>query len=471
MPYDPMQAAYAKADIARQTATGISSQLMDFAEKIPEIIKRKNIDKEIRDLYGQSLHNFATELIKIDPSLENNIMKGIIEGRKIIKKPMQGLSSEQNIKSLVSSAEKADKYLDKKATEQEATGFVGRMQEPIEQRQIQPAEGPPTPGGEFPMEEQVTRVPISSEKYRSELSQLSPEARKQIPETLGKQVETTEQIFQQPLKTFEEERDKQIKETNAEIKMMTGIDKLGAYDTAIIGSKRAVGTLQTKKKTLDQLVKTVVKAGSLSPTQVGSGEKNKLDLETERIAEELGIPLQLADDDKFLARMNSEIERLIGIEEEKQAKYDQNKKDLNLRLKEEAKKKRAPRPAAETPEWKLGKELQQAVDRMAKIQFPNLYKVIEGEYGVEVMKQTSGIADAARAILQDPNKRIALAYAFPEEVGAIAQAKGAPRPSNEEIQAVLSEMQQLQDKVYGVIQGVGQPTTQPAKNPLGIRLD
>lgn len=469
MPYDPMQAAYAKADIARQTATGISSQLMDFAEKIPEIIKRKNIDKEIRDLYGQSLHNFATELIKIDPSLENNIMKGIIEGRKIIKKPMQGLSSEQNIKSLVSSAEKADKYLDKKATEQEATGFVGRMQEPIEQRQIQPAEGPPTPGGEFPMEEQVTRVPISSEKYRSELSQLSPEARKQIPETLGKQVETTEQIFQQPLKTFEEDREQSKKDRESNIKTMTGVSKEAGFHTAILESQNAVESLKTKKKTLGELSKTVMKANNLDPRQIESGKQTDLQLQIERVASELGIPQQFADDTEFLGRMNAEIDRLINKEEDQQKAWDTALKDWQKRMKEEAARKRAPRPAAETPGWKLGKELQQAVDRMAKIQFPNLYKVIEGEYGVEVMKNASGIADAARAITRDPKKRVALAYAYPDETGKIAVAGNVPKPSDEEIQAVLQEMEDLQNQAYGYIPGYGeQPASPTAQRGSGF---
>jgi len=473
--YDPMQAAYAKANIIGGTASGISSNLIDFAQKIPEIVKRKNIDKEVNDLYGQSLYQFADDVKNSDPSLEGNFLKAMVQAKRFIKKPMQGLSPEQNIKLLLGSAERADKYLEGLATKSEAAGFTGKMQQPItEQRQVQ-AEGPPIPAqaaperaGEVPMEMQEQRRPIRGEEYQREFAQLSPAAQEMVPETLGKQVESTEQVFQQPLKMYEEQREQENKQREKNIRTMTGVSKESGFHTAIIESQNAVEGLRTKKRTLDNLTKTVIKTQNLDPRQIESGKQTDLMLEIERIATELDIPQQLADDPEFLGRMNTEIDRLINKEEQQQSSWDTALTEWQKRMKEEDARKRAPRQPTVTPDWKLGKELQAAVKNMAKQQFPNLYKVIEGEYGVEVMKQTSGIADAARAILRDPQKRIALAYAFPEEVGAVAQAKGAPKPPDEEIQAVLSEMQQLQDQVYGVIQGTGQPAATPTEDPLGL---
>ena len=459
MTYDPMQYATARAGIVGQTAGSIRQDVVNAASKISEIVKQKNIDKKIQALYVNELKNFADEAYRIDSSKPRESY--VIQGRKIYKPPMKELGAEDNLKMLLRGDLPAQKYLDNLQTKADASTFMDKAEQPISETRQTQAEGPPVQqgerAGEVPMEEKTVQRPMRGAEYEKGFEGLTPEAREMVPESVGERVKSTEEIFQQPLKTFEEERNKEIKERDTNIKTMTGISKEAGFNTAIIESKNSAEGLKTKKKSLNDLVKAVTKANNIGPKQIASGKQTDMQLEIERMASELKIPEQLATDIDFLGRMDAEIDRLIREEEGQQETWETAKTDWEKRLKEEARRKATPKPPQATPDWKLGKELQSALEKMAKQQFPNLFKVIEGEYGIDVMKQTSGIAEAARAILRDPQKRIALAYAFPEEVGSIARAKGAPKPSDATIQAVLSEMQSLQDSVYGAIQGTPSP--------------
>jgi hypothetical protein len=463
MAYDPTQFAIAKANVRGSTVQNIGNAVINSVDNINKIVQMKNANKKVQDAYLKTLYGFITEAQKVDPKLSR--VDALIAGRKIYKRPVSEFDAETNLKNLVAGDIEADRYFERlqegmkrrkvEGFKKEASTFTQQAQQPItEQRQIQ-AEGPFIPGaegaaGEVPMEQQEFQRPMRQEEYQQGFNQLSPEARTLVPEGLREQTGAVEQTYQQPMKTFEAERDKMIKAKNETIKTMGNLDKGTGIHTAIIESQDTVEGLNTKKKSLDELVKLVTKANNLPPRQI-QDKGNELQMEIDDIASQLNIPAQLSSNPEFLGRMQDDIDRLIAKEKQQQSVWDTELKDLRKRQEMEEQRKRTPRPPTTTPDWRLGKELQTAIKDMTKQQFPDLYKVVNGEYGVETMKKMSGVAEAARAIMRDPQKRIALAYAFPEEVGAIAQAKGAPRPPDAQIQAVLSEMQQLQNKVYGII--------------------
>jgi len=451
MPYDPYQFSVARANVIGGMTSGIEKAVVDTASKIAEISKQKGINEKINGLYKETVNRFVTEMKEADPSISDE--KARITAMKKLPSPMEGMSSEDNLKNLLAASLSADKYIEELQKKTKATQFTKAAEQPVsETRQIQ-AEGPPIQQGErvgeVPMEQQTIQRPMRYEEYEKGYEALEPETRKMIPESVGARVKTTESVYQQPLKTFETEREASVKERENNIKTMSGIDKGAGFHTAIIESQKAVDKLKSKKSTLEDLIKTVSKSEGLSMKQIEQGKQKDLEMEIDQISQELNIPQQLAHNDEFLGRMKEDIDRLVAKEEDWQKGWETAYDEMKKREEMNARRKGAPTP---TPDWKLGKELQNALEKMAKQQFPNLFKVIEGEYGIDVLKQTSGIAEAARAILRDPQKRIALAYAFPEEVGAIARAKGAPRPSDAEIQSVLNEMQQLQNQVYGVIE-------------------
>lgn len=476
MTYSPTQFGIAKAGIIGRTTENIGSAVINSIDNISKIVKQKKANEKVQEAYLKTLHSFVIEAQQANPTLKRG--QAMIAGRKIYKRPVAEFDAETNLKNLVAADVAADNYLEKQkteATQQQATDFTKSIDQPVEgSRQIR-SEGPPIQegerAGEVPTETEQFQRPMRSEEFQKGLGELPLDARKQVPEDLGARVASTEQTFQQPLKTFEDQRDKDTKARNENIKTMGVLDKGTGINTAIIESGSTVEGLNTKKKSLNELIKTVAKSNNLAPKQIES-KGTEMQGEIEELASQLNIPAQLASNPEFLGRMQDDIDRLIQKEQQQQKTWDVELKDLRKRQEAESLRKRTPKPPAATPDWRLGKELQAGLKDMTKQQFPNLYKVIEGEYGVEVMKQTSGIAEAARAIIRDPRKRIALAYAFPDEVGAIAQAKGAQRPPEEEIQSVLAEMKGLQDKVYGVINSTSEasPVTDP-KNRLGIRLD
>lgn len=474
MTYDPLRYSAARSQGRSQVSNTVTSTLSNAINSIDQLVKRKDAEKQLKIAYDQSIASFVNQAKEIDPMISDTSAK--ILAMKAIRPPVGALDVKTNFQNLLAADAPAQKLLDQlkdKKHRGEAQTFTQSVNKPIEETSQVRAEGPPVPSpteegppafsldriGEVPMERQTTSRPMRESEFESGFRQLSPEAQKYVPEGLGSQISGTEQIFQQPLKTFEGQRSSQLKEREGNIKTMTGIDKDAGYRTAIIESKDTVESLNTKKKTLGSLIKTVTKMNNLPPRQTGD-KGTAMQSEIDDLATQLDIPAELANNPEFLGRVESEIDRLIDKETQQQEQWNISLTDYKKRQANEAARKRTPRPATATPDWKLGKELQTALKDMTKQQFPNLYKVIEGEYGIEVMKQTSGIADAARAIMSNPKKRIALAYAFPEEVGSIAQAKGSPRPSDTEIQSVLSEMQRLQDQVYGVIQGTSSiPTT------------
>ena len=492
MAYDPTQFAIAKANVRGSTVQNIGNAVINSVDSINKIVQMKDANKKVQEAYLKTLYGFIAEAQKVDPELSRN--EAMITGRKIYKRPVSEFDAETNLKNLVAGDIEADRYFKRlqedlkrrkvEGFKTEASTFTQQAQQPItEQRQIQ-AEGPPIQegprAGEVPMEQQETQRPMRQEEYQQRFNQLSPEARTLVPEGLREQTGAVEQTYQQPMKTFETERDKVIKEKNETIKTMGSLDKGTGIHTAIIESQDTVEGLNTKKKSLDELVKLVTKANNLLPRQI-QDKGNELQMEIDDIASQLNIPAQLSSNPEFLGRMKDDIDRLIAKEKQQQSIWDTELKDLRKREEMEARRKAAQRQPTATPDWRLGKELQTAIKDMTKQQFPDLYKVVNGEYGVETMKKMSGVAEAARAIMRDPQKRIALAYAFPEEVGAIAQAKGAPRPPDAQIQAVLSEMQQLQNKVYGIIKStppkndenlfgsVSGENVDP-NNPLGLRI-
>ena len=492
MAYDPMQVAIAKANVKGSTVQNIGNAIINSVDSINKIAQMKNANEKVQDAYLKTLYNFITEAQKVDPELSRS--DAMIAGRKIYKRPVSEFDAETNLKNLVAGDVAADKYFERlqedlkkrkvEGFKKEASTFTQQAQQPITgQRQIQ-AEGPPIQegprAGEVPIEQQEFQRPMRQEEYQQGFNQLSPEARTLVPEGLKEQTRAVEQTYQQPMKTFEAERDKTVKAKNETIKTMGTLDKGTGIHTAIIESQDTVEDLNTKKKSLNELVKLVTKKNHLPPRQI-QDKGNELQMKIDDIASQLNIPAQLSSNPEFLGRMKDDIDRLIAKEKKQQSTWDIELKDLRKRQEMEEQRKRTSRPPTTTPDWRLGKELQTAIKDMTKQQFPDLYKVVNGEYGVETMKKMSGVAEAARAIMRDPQKRIALAYAFPEEVGAIAQAKGAPRPPDAQIQAVLNEMQQLQNKVYGIIKStppkndedlfknVSRETIDP-NNPLGIKM-
>lgn len=471
MAYDPLQYGVARANILGGMASNIGNTIIKAARNIDTIVKQKDAQKKLQLAYQQTINSFVQQATTANPNMTPTQAK--IKAMSVYRQPSSTLDLKTNFENLIAADTNAQKVLEKIKAEGDKTKFKGqasefsqKMNQPIgESRQVR-AEGPPIPAapvqegppeyaperaGEVPMERQVSNRPVSTAEYEQQYEELDPEAQKYVPEDLKGRVSSVEQIYQQPLKQFEEQRTQKVKDREANIKTMSGIDKGAGFHTAIIESQYAVEELKTKQKTLDELIKMSSKAANLPPKQIAAGKGNEMNLEMEQLASELGVPAQLANDPEFLGRMRNEFDRLIAKENDQQEKWELARKEEQRRFDMEEKRKLAPKAPATTPDWKLGKELQTALKDMTKQQFPNLYKVMEGEYGIDVMKQVSGVAEAARAIMNDPAKRIALAYAFPEEVGAIAAAKGSPRPPDSEIQAVLSEMQSLQDKTYGVI--------------------
>ena len=337
MNYDPMQYATARAGVVGQTAAGIQTAVVDAASKISEIVKQKNIDEKIEVMYANELKNFADEAYEIDPSKSK--ASYTIQARKIYKPPMKELGAENNIKMLLSGDIPRQKYMDKLRTETEATGFIKKTGQPISgTRQIQ-AEGPPVQQGErvgeVPMEEQITQRPMRGAEYEKGFEGLTPEAREMVPESVGERVKSTEEIYREPMKIYKEQREQEKEDRNTKIKTMGGLDAAAGFNTGIVESQKSEANLNTKLKTTEELIKSVAKAEGMSPRQIGEGKQNTLNLEIEQIAEELGVPAQLANDTEFLGRMKTDLEQLIKNEKIEQDSLKKSKEALESKEQQE----------------------------------------------------------------------------------------------------------------------------------------
>lgn len=459
MNYNPLQYGIAQSNIVGSTLGSVKNAVVKAAGSIDKIVKQKDAQEKLNAAYKLTIQKFVEQAKEINPDISNPT--AILMARKAYREPTTAVDLKTNYQNLIASDITAQKILEKfeqetrdKKYQKQATSFAQKTNQPIEHTRQVKAEGPPIQqgerAGEFPMEEQTIQRPMRTSEYEQQYSQLPQQAREYVPEGTKERVSTVEQVFQQPLKTFEEQRDKMIKESDKRINTMGGLDKAAGIETAKIESNNAVEELNTKKKTVDELIKTVGKSNNLSPRQVES-QGQKLDVEIEELAADLNIPLQLSNNTEFLGRMKAAIDRLIDKESKFQNKMDMVLKDMKEREKMEARRKSSPPPRSGTDPWRLGKELQDALDQMSKALFPKLNKVMDGAYGIEVMKQASGLEEAARKITSDPRKRIALAYAYPDEVGSIAKAKGAVKPSDREIQAVMEEVRDIQNRVSGVV--------------------
>jgi hypothetical protein len=492
MNYNPLQYGAMRANIRGQTVSGIQSSVTRVAKGIENIVQRKDAEKQMQLIYQQALKNFVDQVKEINPDLSKGDAR--ILATRAYRPPVPQLGVETNLNNLVaadSTAQNLLKQLRDTVAQQEAKGFSQKMTQPVtESRQVQ-AEGPPIPPptgmgpsqvpqeriGEIPMERQISSRPVRSSEYEEQFQQLTPEAQKYVPESTKEQVTSAEQTYQQPLKTFEEERDKEIEERETNIKTMTGIDKSAGFYTAISESQHSVEGLNTKKKAVNDLAKINSKMDTLPPKQIENGRQTELQREADQIAEQLNIPAQLVFDPEFLGRMNAEIDRLIAKEQQQQKLWEISLKDLQKREDEKVRLKNIPKPKTATPvpAWKTEKELRLAIDDFAKKQFPSFFKVINGEYGIEMTKQLNGVANAGISITRDPKKRIALAYAFPEEFEELLRVNKAPRPSEDEIQSVRDELNNLQNQIYEVI-NTGSPSSSSSpssseNNPLGISMD
>jgi len=476
----PRQYAMARANVIGGMTADISKALTDVASRIPEFIRQKNINDKIDTTYKQILSDFETEVKAADPSIDKVKME--ILKRKYIPQPMEELGPEANLKNLLNSAPIAQKYVDNLKAESSASQFTSEMRQPITgTRQIQ-AEGPPIQGeraegppiqtgerfgevpmqagartGEVPMEEQRFSRPPRASEYEEGMAGLTPEAREMVPEGLGSQVKQTEEIFQNPMKIYEEQIDKKRKEQQSRIKTLASADKGAAIQAGIGDSKIIEKTLQAKQKTLNKLIDTVAKMAAenpeASPRQIVDGTESKLGIEVEALSQELGIPSNLATNTDFLGRMSDKINTLVQGEKEYQKNLDESYKLTQERLKEESRRKTAPKPPTSAAISNAEIKLQDAVDQKLKQSFPDLYNVIPGEYNVQTMKKVNGIVEAGRQIAENPNKRAALAYAY--NLGNTAQLAGIPRPSQQEIDAVQQELKALQDRMYGIINQPG----------------
>lgn len=463
--YDPLSYATAKANIIGNTISGVSNSVVKAASNIDQIIKRKDAKEQLQAAYQQSIETFIDEAVKIDPNLSRE--KARIKAVSVYRPPTDAVDLKTNYQNLIASDAGADKVLNKirdDVARTSAKDFTQQVRQPITETQQVRAEGPPIPGmseegppqydpariGEVPMEKQTSTRPMRTSEYEDQFQQLSPEAQGYVSKDLKSQISNTEQVFQQPLKTFEDQRNAQVKESNDNIRTMAGIDKDAGFRTAILESQNTVEGLKSKKQTLNSLVKTVNKADNLPAKQIET-KGNTLQNEINTLAEELNIPMELASDLKFLGRYESEIDRLIDKENDSQTKWETSRKQYLEDKKSEEARKNAPKTATPTPQWKLEKEFRLAVDDFAKKQFPSFFKVVDGEYGVETMKQLNGVASAGIAITRDPNKRAALAYAYPNEFGELLRLNNILKPDESEIQAVRNELENLQQQIYSVV--------------------
>jgi hypothetical protein len=110
MAYDPMQYAVAKAGVIGDTSNKIRSSVIGVAQRIPEIIKRKNIDTELKQAYLNTLETFADKVQEISP--ETSRESAMIAGMRFYRKPIDNVDAKTNIEAMLSGDQSADKYLD-----------------------------------------------------------------------------------------------------------------------------------------------------------------------------------------------------------------------------------------------------------------------------------------------------------------------------------------------------------------------
>jgi len=461
----PRQYAMARANVIGNMTQGISGAITDLATKIPEIVKQKRINEKITAAYGQIKDSFLQEM-KTKGGVDE--AKAIIQFRKVINPQLvmsKDLPAEARLTTLLKSAEPLQKLVDGFESKYSSKGFMEKAAAPIsETRQVQ-AEGPPVQqgerAGEVPMEQRTIQRPMRSEEYEKGMAGLPEQARGMVPESLGKQVQQTEEIFQNPMKTYEADRDKRVKERKTNVSTMGTLDKGAGIKTAIIESNSEVEALKSKQKSLGDLIKLVGKSENMQPKQIEGGKQTDLMIEAETLAEELGIPKQLTTNKDFLGRMDDQIDRLIQKENDQQKEWDTMYNELRKRESAESKRKNAPKPPASKHPVDIAAKYQASLKDLQKQMFPNEYKIMQGEYGVEAMKKGSAIISAVDSFLTDPENRRAFAYAFPDESGKIAPWAGVEKPDESKIEEVRGKMRTLQQQWYGLSSGTEGLTAMP----------
>lgn len=108
--YDPYQYSLARAQVVGNTVSGIERALVDTASKISLIAKQKDADKKIKGVYDNAVSRFVEEITTADPSISRE--KALITAMRRLPAPMSGLSTEDNLKNLLSASTAADKYLE-----------------------------------------------------------------------------------------------------------------------------------------------------------------------------------------------------------------------------------------------------------------------------------------------------------------------------------------------------------------------
>lgn len=111
MAYDPLNYGLARARIIGNTVGTIGSSIVDAANSIDKIVKQKNANEKVNEVYAKSLSSFADELMKVNPNIDKST--ATITAMKIYKKPVDELGPEANLKQLVASDVPAQSYLDK----------------------------------------------------------------------------------------------------------------------------------------------------------------------------------------------------------------------------------------------------------------------------------------------------------------------------------------------------------------------
>ena len=195
MPYDPYQFSVARANVIGGMTSGIEKAVVDTASKIAEISKQKGINEKINGLYKETVNRFVTEMKEADPSISDE--KARITAMRKLPSPMEGISSEDNLKNLLAASLSADKYIEelqktKKSelkTRQAATAAQSAVTGGREYGMPKQIEAP---GGEF--EEQNITETAPPARYQEEAMSTYGQmaAEEKVP------VQTTSELKEQP---------------------------------------------------------------------------------------------------------------------------------------------------------------------------------------------------------------------------------------------------------------------------------
>ena len=192
MTYDPMQYAKARADVAGGVAKGINDSIVSVAQKIPEIVKQKNIETKVLGAYIDTINGFADKVQEVDPSITRE--KAMIAGTRFYRRPIEELSPEANLNMLLNGDVKADKYIDdlkvkkfrrEKSGRISTEGPAGTSYQPPDQPQVDIAKGMPAPiPGTTTSSESYTEGPQSVQAMqRSVENEMLRQPRTEVPKT------------------------------------------------------------------------------------------------------------------------------------------------------------------------------------------------------------------------------------------------------------------------------------------------